>query len=365
MTRSGVRLPLPPPFQVWSIPGDIGDSLFRSNYSDYHPDLAIWINIHGVDGHQNETAGLHNRISWNFRMKLAAFTTFLPEYTFSDACHLIKEIGYEGVQPRIVSPEKTSFDPTTPVNPWSNHRGSLSEDDFIADPLSVLKPAFDLGLNVPSVASYLSVEKMDRATLMMKACAQAGIKNIRIAPLPIPKEQKFDYWSLLDRNRALYKELAVEAKKVGVRVCAEIHHKSLNPTAASVMAILRGLSPENVGVLFDPGNMVCEGNESLHLALNILGPYLAEVHVKNAFWSRESPNEAGAAQWKIHWCNLEDGLADWSAIIPALKLHGYDGWIIEEGINKERRTEERLRKAHEFLSRLIGVSRTSKASTTL
>jgi sugar phosphate isomerase/epimerase len=286
-------------------------------------------------------------------MKLGAFTTFLPDYTFAEACKLIRSIGYSGVQPRIVSAEKAQFDPSKPVNPWSNHKGSLAEEDFIKDPEEVLKPARNEGLEVPSIASYLSVGNMERVVPFLKACARVNVRNVRVAPLSIPKEPKFDYWALLDRNRALYRELALEAGKIGVRVCAEIHHKSLNPSASSIMAILRGLPVQNVGVLFDPGNMVCEGNESLSLALNILGPYLAEVHMKNAYWTREGTNEAGAAQWKIKWCNLEEGLADWSAIIPALKLHGYDGWLIEEGISQERGTEERLRKACEFVAPLI------------
>src|SRR5450432_927796 len=124
-------------------------------------------------------------------MKIGAFTTFLPEYTFPEACKLIKALGYDGVQPRIVPAASASFDPSKPYNPWGNNKGGISETDFFTDPKGELKPATDLGLAISSVASYTSTADMDRAVNMAKACGKAGIRNVRIAALPMPQEAKF------------------------------------------------------------------------------------------------------------------------------------------------------------------------------
>ena len=43
-------------------------------------------------------------------MKIGSFTTFAPEYTFPEACQLLKSIGYEGVQPRIVPDASAAYD---------------------------------------------------------------------------------------------------------------------------------------------------------------------------------------------------------------------------------------------------------------
>src|SRR5438477_877696 len=108
-------------------------------------------------------------------MKIGAFTTFLPEYTFPEACKALKAIGYAGVQPRIVPAASAVYDPTKPFNPWSNNKGGISEIDFFADPKGALKPATDAGLEITSVASYTSTDDMDRALKMVKACSKAGI----------------------------------------------------------------------------------------------------------------------------------------------------------------------------------------------
>src|SRR5476651_1248464 len=152
-------------------------------------------------------------------MKIGAFTTFLPEYTFPEACKLIKALGYDGVQPRIVPASSASFDPSKPYNPWGNNKGGISETDFFADPKGALKAATDLGLAITSVASYTSTADMDRALNMVKACGKAGIKNVRIGGLSMPKEDVFDYAAFTERSRGTYKELVSEAKKAGVRPC--------------------------------------------------------------------------------------------------------------------------------------------------
>ncbi|GIX08239.1 MAG: hypothetical protein KatS3mg115_2642 [Candidatus Poribacteria bacterium] len=46
--------------------------------------------------------------------------------------------------------------------------------------------------------------------------------------------------------------------------------------------------PEQVGVIHDAGNMVHEGFENYQMGCELLGPYLAHVHVKNAAWVREA-----------------------------------------------------------------------------
>ena len=285
-------------------------------------------------------------------MKLGTFTTFTPEYTFIEACQLIKSLGFDGVQPRIVAAASAAFDAAKPFNPWSNNKCGISEEAFFADPKGVLAPATSIGLQISSVASYAGTADMPRAVSMVKACSRAGIRHVRIGVLPLPKETKFDVGAYLDRCRGAYRELVGEAKKVGVRPCIELHAGGICASASGVMAILKGIPPEDVGVLFDPGNMIYEGWEAPQVALNVLGPYLAEVHVKNARWVPNA-TENGITRWKCEAADLENGCVDWSAMVGHLKTHGFDGWLVEEGHTHDRATHQRLKMAVELLRSLI------------
>jgi sugar phosphate isomerase/epimerase len=287
-------------------------------------------------------------------MKLGVFTTFLPEYTFAEACKLIKSLGYNGVQPRIVAPAAAEFDPAKPFNPWTNNKGGISEKDFFADPKGVLKPATDIGLEITSVASYTNTSDMERAVSMVKACGKAGIKNVRVASLPMPKEPVFNAAAFLDHSRGTYKELVAEAKKAGVRPCLELHMGTLYPSASGVVAFLKGISPSDVGVLYDPANMISDGWEVPVVALNVLGEYLAEVHVKNSHWIPNGEDPRGVKRWQAVAADLETGFVNWAEVIDQLKLHKYDGWLIEEGHTHDRDSYTRLKMAYELLTKLVG-----------
>ena len=287
-------------------------------------------------------------------MKIGAFNTFLPEYTFPEACKLLKALGYEGVQPRIVPPASAGFDAAKPFNPWGNNKGGISETDFFADPKGALKPAADAGLAITSVASYTGADDMDRAVKMAKACGKAGVRNVRFGALGMPQENKFDYNAFLDRSRGAYKELVAEAKKAGVRPCLELHMGNVYPGASGAVALLRGFDPSEVGILFDPANTICDGWEVPKVALNAMGAYLAEVHVKNVKWIIDGDDPRGTKKWKTVNAPLGEGCVNWAEIIEQLKAHGYNGWLVEEGHTEHEKTYDRLRDALALLKKLVG-----------
>jgi sugar phosphate isomerase/epimerase len=93
-----------------------------------------------------------------------------------------------------------------------------------------------------------------------------------------------------------------------------------------------GFDPEWVGVIYDPGNMVYEGFEDYTLGLEVLGPYLAHVHIKNAAYERPP----GGGVWTPRWAPLEDGAVDFYQLIVALQAVGYDGWLSIEDFSQAR-----------------------------
>lgn len=274
-------------------------------------------------------------------MKYGFFTTFAPDCTFEEACELAKDVGYGGIQPRIV--ESNSYDPSKPLNPWSNNKHAILEEDFFADPKAALKPVWDNGLEVTSVASYAGLSDLERAEKLIKACGQAGVANMRIAPLPPPAEPPlFDASKLINDTQKKLSEIFPTSRAAGVRLCFELHPGGICASASAAMRFLEHLDPKDVGILYDPGNLVSEGFEAPRMAIAIMGPYLAEIHMKNARWIEAGQSPDGQRLWKDDDCRLEEGVYPLAELFELLVQIDYKGWIIEEGHEPGASTRERL-----------------------
>ena len=108
-------------------------------------------------------------------------------------------------------------------------------------------------------------------------------------------------------------------------------------------------APELVGVIHDAGNMVHEGFEDYRLGLELLGPYLAHVHLKNAAFVQP----AGGGVWTPRWAPLGDGVVDFPRLLEALRSVGYDGWLVIEDFSAARPSREALRHNSAFVRRLL------------
>jgi sugar phosphate isomerase/epimerase len=73
--------------------------------------------------------------------------------------------------------------------------------------------------------------------------------------------------------------------------------------------------------------MIHEGYENFRLGLELLGPYLAHVHVKNTGWKPESRRENGTREWSSYWEPVSGGIVDWKQVLADLAAVGYDGYL--------------------------------------
>jgi len=274
-------------------------------------------------------------------MRYGFFTTFAPDCTFPEACALAREVGYQGIQPRIVV--SNSFDPSKPLNPWGNNKHGILEEDFFADPKGVLKPVYANGLEVTSVASYANLEDLKRARKLIKACGEAGIANMRIAPLHPAKEPLiFDAEKVLSDTQKQLRKVFPTSRAAGVRLCLELHPGGICASASAAMRFIDRFDPKDVGVLYDPGNLVGEGFEVPRMALSILGPFLAEIHMKNGMWMKKGTGPDGEAAWGTKSCRIEEGTYPLADLFDCLVAIDYKGWIVEEGHEEGISTRDRL-----------------------
>jgi sugar phosphate isomerase/epimerase len=122
---------------------------------------------------------------------------------------------------------------------------------------------------------------------------------------------------------------AAIAKEHGVALLVETAPETIVPSTAQGRALVEGFPPDEVGVLYDPGNMVIEGHVDPRLAIAELGPYLRHVHVKNVAWHRED------GRWQWRHAALDAGLLDWSAIVAALDDASYTGRLCLDHLGGE------------------------------
>jgi sugar phosphate isomerase/epimerase len=133
------------------------------------------------------------------------------------------------------------------------------------------------------------------------------------------------------------------ARIYGVRAVVETHPRTIVPSASAVASFLEPFDPQWTGALWDPGNMVKEGFEDYRLGLEVLGPYLAHVQLKNAVWRPAGQRADGSQTWSFEWAPMSAGLVDMPAVFEALRAVGYDGWVSCEDFSTEQPVKERLR----------------------
>ncbi|CAA9586199.1 MAG: Inosose dehydratase [uncultured Thermomicrobiales bacterium] len=271
-------------------------------------------------------------------MRFAVFTVGLPELTPEEAVATLGELGYDGVEWRVVDQQPS---PDGRPGFWAGNRCTWPLATFPEDALRVRAMTGGAGLETPVVGAYAGCDDPAAVERAMRGAALLGAPALRIN---VPKyDGESAYLPLRDRALGQYREVAALARRHGVRALAEIHHGSLLPSASAAAAFLEAFDPQDVGVIHDAGNMVHEGHEQYRLGLETLGPYLAHVHLKNARWVAAGPRPGGGTAWRAEWAPLSDGLVDLPALFRALRRVGYDGWVSFEDFSTERPLTDRLR----------------------
>ncbi len=115
--------------------------------------------------------------------------------------------------------------------------------------------------------------------------------------------------------------------------------------AATLATFLKGLDRQNVGVNFDPANMILYDKGDPVAALKMLSPWLRQVHLKDAVRTR-TPGEWGEE------VRLGTGQVDWKAFFSTLDAVGFKGNLcIEREAGKERVAD--IRAAREYVEKLL------------
>lgn len=278
-------------------------------------------------------------------MKYAVFTVMLPDLTPEEAASELASTGYDGVEWRVtrIAPELLHEEPSF----WRNNRCTLSptpKDAWRANTL-----AANAGLVIPNLGTYLQVGDLNGAEEAMRFAQIAGSPAIRVG-VARPQAGK-RYQELYAANVEYLAAIELLARRFDVKALVEIHHGTIASSASLAHRLVSHFDPARIGVIHDAGNMVHEGFEEYRTGLELLGPYLGHVHVKNAAFQR--PQEGGV--WRCQWSPLSDGVVDFAALWAALSSVGYDGWVTVEDFSQAYPSTEALRINLAFLRQLAAA----------
>lgn len=171
-----------------------------------------------------------------------------------------------------------------------------------------------------------------RAKAAIAAAGRLGIRTIT-THVGFIEHNAPSFPKMVDRVRWVAKAMA----DAGMTMLFETGQE----TADDLVAFLDAVSLDNVGVNFDPANMILYDKGEPVAALRRLMPHVRQVHIKDAArtktpgtWGNETP--------------VGEGEVDWPAFLDALASGGYRGDLLIEREGGDRRAEE-VRLARERL----------------
>ena len=273
-------------------------------------------------------------------MKYGVFTVMAPEFTPEEIVGKLARIGYDGVEWRVVTSlekkgRKSSF--------WENNKCSFSLRTLEkkADYIKEITEAENI--EVCNLATYLKVNELEKIEKVMQAAKIMGCSRVRVN---VPSYKRgLDYNSLLEEARKELEKVEELSSKYKIKALLELHMGNIIPSASAAYRLVSSFDPHYIGVIYDPGNMVYEGYENWQMGMQLLGEYLAHVHVKNASWVVEKKDENGVFFWKPTWARLKEGIVNWKQVIDDLRAVDYNGYLSFEDfsdISTERKLVENI-----------------------
>jgi sugar phosphate isomerase/epimerase len=253
--------------------------------------------------------------------KYSIFTVMCPELDLEGTAELAKSLGFDGLEWRVT---KKSPEPIERINYWSGNRSTVDEQNIDADLKRAKQIADRNGLAMPVLGTYMGCSQLDVVESVMRAAAAVGSTKMRVGPPRYDGSRR--YQDLFEAARRDFEKVAALSRKHKVQACIEMHMGNITPSAGLAHRLVSNFDPTEIGVIFDPGNMVIEGMEQFKMGLELLGPYLSHVHAKNMAWAKTGEKD-GVTQWDRQMVQLKRGQADWTEVVAALKSVGYDGWL--------------------------------------
>lgn len=283
-------------------------------------------------------------------IKLSVFTVAAPDMSPQQLAAAASKAGIDGIEWRYQDVPESQKDAAPSF--WGNNLCSIPTRGDVSDWAVFRDAAAGSGVASIAVVPYLKPGDLDALERVLKAARYLGASMIRLGVHGYDRTRSFP--ELFAHQRTYLKQAEELCKSYDVKGIVETHHFTIAPSASAAYRLVEGCDPAYIGVLYDPGNMVHEGFENYRMGMEMLGPYLAHVHVKNAGWTQTGETrDDGFAGWRCEWMGLTRGIVDWPQVIADLKAVGYEGYVGIEDFSREFGTEDMLANFAAVMNRLL------------
>lgn len=283
-------------------------------------------------------------------MRHAVFTVSMPRSTPEEAIARIRDAGGHGVEWRLVRDVGDTAKPGF----WSGNRCTLQPDWDDERYARIAEATRVAGLAVPNLGAYVQAADPAEVERLMRIARILGAPSLRVGFGGY--DGATPYWKALEAARAQLARVVEAAQRTGIKVLVEMHHGTLVPSASLAWNLVNGFPAERVGVIYDAGNLVHEGFENHQLGMELLGPYLAHVHIKNAAPAPKPLSGPQPLLFEAGWAPLRAGAVNFPRLFAAMRAVGYDGWLSLEDFSIGMDEPAALRDAFAFLDALAAQS---------
>lgn len=281
-------------------------------------------------------------------MKYSVTTVLLPEYSLEESAELLSRVGYDGVEWRVRRIPAEQRD--KPYSMWGNHKNDLTPDVLAKEGERVRRVSADHGLAISALASNASCTDLNEVKLLAEGAAACGAPAFRLMA-PSGYDRTRPYPELLEEAVEGFSKALEITRSYKVKVLVEIHMGTLTVSASQAYLLVRHFSPEDIGVIYDFNNMTKEGFETYRMGLELLGPYVAHVHIGNHAPRPDKVLPDGTQSWTWDNVSLWQGLSNLPQGMADLKAVGYGGFISLEDF-RSMPAEEKVREALDYLKRV-------------
>lgn len=291
-------------------------------------------------------------------MKFGVFSVSLPEYDAEQSVALLKELGYDGVEWRVAEmPASEPANVPFAFRYWAYNKSTLEVRDIANEAARAKKLCDEAGLEIFGLTTYLPLSDTENLLAVLQAAKAIGCHQVRAGLVPYdPAKAEKPYPELFAEMRENLKALGPALAENDVKLVLEIHMDTMIASPSAAYRALEGLDPAHYGLIFDPGNMVNEGFEEYQKSFELLGPYLAHIHVKNGILTPDGEDELGACKWKRSWTPLKKGMANLKRLFEVMARMGYDGTVSIEDFSNEESTRDKLAGNIEYLRQLANAA---------
>jgi sugar phosphate isomerase/epimerase len=202
-----------------------------------------------------------------------------------------------------------------------------------ADAREMAQLTTDAGLEVLGFINAPALWKTDLMRRWSEAVAGCGAKTLRVSPpwyawdYNEAMHQKESFIDQLKITREGLDKLQDLSREFHLRYVVEIHAGSIAASPFGIRYIMEGLDPKTVGAIWDPANMMIEGQVRPRGAAELMGEYLAYVHAKNVEWCRKETAAGEKPSWDIKRHTIDQGMVNYEEIAFALKCVKFSGWM--------------------------------------